>query len=153
MSKPSLSCCAFSLGYGLLVSSLLIANAATIDPIRTSIISLIANPDKYDKRVVSCRGYLRDRFEEKILFLSENDAERLITENGVWMVFDKDAPLPTKPTESKSFDNRYVRVIGTFDKNATGHLSACPSGGIHVSYNEIILVSKDEPVRFANAAK
>lgn len=50
-----------------------------------SIISLIAQPEKYDRKVVWVRGYLRLGFRGNFLFLSPYDSQEFITQNALFL--------------------------------------------------------------------
>ncbi|ALO44314.1 hypothetical protein [Pseudoalteromonas phenolica] len=50
-----------------------------------SLISLIANPEKFDQKCIWVSGYLHTQFEDSRLYLSKEHADRLFTENSIWV--------------------------------------------------------------------
>jgi hypothetical protein len=81
--------------------------------IETSLIKLIVNPDKYDGKRVRVVGFIRNEFEDTTLFITKDDADYLIEENGIWI------RIPSSQAKSDSIENvkrGYVRVEGTFRK-------------------------------------
>ncbi|MGN6495283.1 MAG: hypothetical protein ACTHLE_25075 [Agriterribacter sp.] len=85
----------------------------------TSLIKLIANPEKYDGKRVQVIGYLHLEFEGNAIYLHQEDFKHGITENSFWVEFS--SKLTTKRDLNK-FNNRYVIVIGTFRANKKGHM-------------------------------
>lgn len=65
------------------------------------------------------KGYLHVRFEGTAIYLSKADADHLITSNGFWVTFDEKKAISA---ESKKFDEKYVLMEGTFNKDNLGHL-------------------------------
>ena len=53
--------------------------------INTSIINLIATPEKYHGKKVLFIGFAVMRFEETGIYLSKDDAERRILKNSIWL--------------------------------------------------------------------
>ena len=88
-----------------------------------SLIQLIANPDRYDGKPVRVLGFLHVEFEGTALYLSRDDANYLITRNGLWISFER-SPGPKSPVNRK-----FVLIEGTFDKTLVGHMGSW-SGGI-----------------------
>jgi hypothetical protein len=74
--------------------------------------------------------------EDCCLFLSKQDGDHFIYDNGVWIDLDPKVQMRTDPKRKFSgidyFDRKYVVVTGTFHKANTGHLGICPAGGIVV---------------------
>jgi hypothetical protein len=86
-----------------------------------SMIRLIANPERYHGKPVHVEGFLRVGFEDNAIYLSREDANYLITKNGlgVTIVYEDWEKLGKKPED---FKNSYVLIEGLFDKDNRGHL-------------------------------
>ena len=76
-----------------------------------SLIELIANPQKWDGKVVLIVGYLNLQFEGDAIYLHAEDYESGITKNGVWV----NAPFEMK-TSWQSVNHRYVIGKGPFQR-------------------------------------
>jgi hypothetical protein len=50
-----------------------------------SLVSLIANPQRYDGKRVRTYGFAVFKFEEQALYLSEADAAHVMTLNATWI--------------------------------------------------------------------
>jgi hypothetical protein len=120
----------------LLTTALLMTSARTADDWHVSMVQLLANPEKYDGKVVRVEGYLHWKFEDCVLYLSKSDGDYLIGKNGVWISSRADPELQPlgdwfnkKKRQLVYFDERYVLVEGVFDMNEHGHMGA-NAGGI-----------------------
>jgi hypothetical protein len=83
-----------------------------------SLVSLIANPEKYDKQHVRVIGYLNLEFEGSGLYLHKEDYDRSIEKNGLWVEMSRDSMfLP----DVKQCKLNYVLIEATFDSDNTGH--------------------------------
>ena len=51
--------------------------------LNVSIINLIATPDEYANKLVQVRGFLIIDFEENAIYLHKEDAEQMLTKNGL----------------------------------------------------------------------
>ena len=97
--------------------------------VSTSLISVIASPERFHGKTISVTGYLHRRFEDSGLYFSKADADYLMAENALWVFFaDKvnqaalsKAGLPVVAPHLDYFDSRYVVLAGTFDKDEYGH--------------------------------
>jgi predicted RNA-binding protein YlqC (UPF0109 family) len=84
-----------------------------------SLISLIANPEKYHNRHVRVIGYLNLQFEGNGLYFHKEDYDKFISKNGLWVSISRDSTLLTNV---KQCNNNYVLIEATFDSNNTGHM-------------------------------
>jgi hypothetical protein len=110
-------------------------------PERVSLISLIAEPQRYDGRVIVVTGYLSLGWERERLFLSPYDAQ-VFNDNGIALdVGNVALGSPPKPTESEKkkigqwslLDHQTVEVEGTFyypGKEKGSYWSGYPNGTI-----------------------
>lgn len=109
---------------------MLVGICVTIDaaedrpPTVVSIINLIAAPEKFNERQIKVAGFAVVEFERHALYLSELDAMKGLSKNGVWLDFSS-----YRVNDPKMFNNTYVLVEGIFDMNMLGH-GALYSGGI-----------------------
>ncbi|MBE9584855.1 hypothetical protein IM792_10385 [Mucilaginibacter sp. JRF] len=84
-----------------------------------SIISLIANPEKYHKKRVIVIGYLTLYSENCAIYVHKTDCNLGISKNGVWVDMMRDSMyLP----EIQKLNNKYALIEGIFDKNFNGHM-------------------------------
>jgi len=82
-----------------------------------SIVQLIANPEKYDGKVVQVTGFLRLEFEGNAIYLHEDDYRHGITKNGLMVV--RNLKVDEK---ADKFDLHYVVLEGTFDAGNHGNM-------------------------------
>jgi hypothetical protein len=85
-----------------------------------SLVQVLAHRDRYHGKVIQVKGYLHVRFEDNAIYLSKDDADYGITQNGFWVTFDGD---PAAKAASKGLDAKYVLVEGTFNKDNQGHMA------------------------------
>jgi hypothetical protein len=94
--------------------------------IHVSFINLIANPERYDKKLVYLTGYLVVEFENSSFCPSKNT---LSTKDCLWLSIDsgpfetdKDsARFKEKSKMWKQFSGKVVSIRGYFDSQDTGH--------------------------------
>ena len=80
-----------------------------------SLIQLIQHPEKYHEQTVRVIGVARFAFEAKALYVHNEDLEKAVTKNAVWLSVDvSDA--------NKKLSGKHVLVEGVFDKDNLGHL-------------------------------
>ena len=85
----------------------------------TSLIRLIATPEKYDGKTIQVIGYLHLEFEGNAIYLHKEDYENSLTENSFWVSFSKKI---TKQKNIMDYNDRYVIIIGTFKMDKNGHM-------------------------------
>jgi hypothetical protein len=91
-----------------------------------SIISVIANPDKFHKKVIHVKGYFTMETEGQAIYLSKNDYEKAIYKNALFLY------IPYEKIKEMGIElpyKGYVEIEGTFDKNSLGSYNFF-SGGI-----------------------
>ncbi len=99
-----------------------------------SLIQLIADPDRFDGKPVRVKGFLHVEFEGTALYLSGDDANHLITRNGLWISFGPDLARGTpRGMGPKQYNRKFVLIEGVFDKTLTGHKGLW-SGGIREAW-------------------
>jgi hypothetical protein len=84
---------------------------------KVSMIQLIANPEKYDGKLIAVVGYLQLKFEDNELFLHEEDYKHYITKNAIWVSVG-----PKMKPYSDQLNMHYVLLVGTFNATNKGHM-------------------------------
>ena len=87
-------------------------------PERTSIIQLIATPEKFEGKFVVVTGYVNLEFEGNAIYLHRDDNENSLHRNGLWL----DASS-CKRRSGEKFSSGYALVIGRFTAKRHGHMS------------------------------
>lgn len=88
------------------------------EPLAVSLLQLIATPDAFDGKYVRVQGFVRIGHEGTAVYLHREDAERMLTKNGLWLAADDAAPEGSK--EAKVTD-RYALIEGRFAAKKKGH--------------------------------
>jgi hypothetical protein len=98
-----------------------------------SMVSLLANPDKYDGKRVIVSGYYKIAPEMSGLFLTEDYARIEDYTNAIWISYDKQFKPEVRNDDkfwkdyfnhlvnSVSATNHYVQVIGIYHARPAGH--------------------------------
>lgn len=94
--------------------------ASGMTPLSCSMISLIANPEKYDGRVVRIIGFVSFEHESDGIYLSKSDYDLRRSENGLWM--ERTGELFEEGAAAGRLNHRYVLVEGTFLASDKGHM-------------------------------
>lgn len=81
----------------------------------TSLVHVIAHPERYHDKLIKLIGFCSLKFEGKAIYLSESDYVYGVTKNGIWL----SAELSDN---NMKLHNNYIIVVGTFDMNYQGHL-------------------------------
>jgi hypothetical protein len=88
---------------------------------RTSIVALIANPEKYDGKPVQVIGAFRLEFEGNMICLHKDDLTNFIAGNCLWISLDGDK-LGEGASKLPELNGKYVLVEGIFMKDQHGHM-------------------------------
>jgi hypothetical protein len=75
-----------------------------------SIVSLLANPEKYDGKKVRLIGYFQDRFEGRAIFLTRDDARINNHANSIWV---EEVSAGTN-NAIEPVRKGFIRIDGTF---------------------------------------
>lgn len=86
--------------------------------VKTSIINLIATPEKYHNKDVQVIGVVNLEFESNELCLSKSDLEYHINNNCLWIELGSEISYE----EAQNLNGKYAIIEGTFDMNNKGHL-------------------------------
>ncbi len=87
---------------------------ANQNAISVSLMTLIANPERYVGKMVRVIGFVQLEFEGNAIYLHEEDFRRAITDNALWL----DVPQGFHGYEAGS----YAIVEGTFTTKSHGHM-------------------------------
>ena len=100
----------------------------SVNPPAVSVVQLLANPEKYDGQQISVIGFLRLEFDGDMLYLSSEDYQHSIPENGLWVERN-----PGIMHESEKLDSNYVLLVGVFKARPIGYARFAAGGITKVS--------------------
>jgi len=101
----------------LILASYFAVPATAAEPEKVTLVQLIADPQKFDGKLIRVIGFLRLEFEGDVLYLHREDYEHAILGDGIWV----DAgPEITKQKETLNM--HYVLLEGVFDSKDRGHM-------------------------------
>jgi hypothetical protein len=92
-----------------IISMLLVAPIMAQEPAAVTLVQLIANPEKFDGRLIRVIGFLRLQFEGDVLYLHREDYENTILGNGIWVNV-----TPAITQQSATLNLHYVLLEGVF---------------------------------------
>lgn len=88
-----------------------------------SLVSLIANPEKYEGQRIAVAGFLHIEFEGTAIYLHQDDYVYGISQNGIWVFLPENLDsISDFPGSCQS--NRYVQIVGRFSSKFKGHMGA-----------------------------
>jgi hypothetical protein len=99
------------------ITILLVAPIQAQEPTDVTLVQLIANPEKFDGRLIRVIGFLRLEFEGNVLYLHREDYENAILGDGIWV----DA-TPAIRKQSTELNMNYVLLEGVFSSGDRGHM-------------------------------
>jgi hypothetical protein len=138
----------------LILSALLLLNITILGqdrPRPVSLIQLIANPDKFDGKLIAVWGFLRVQHEEKhavriFLYLHQEDAKNMLTSN---MIFVN--PTDQMLKDEERIDRMYVMLTGVFVAvRAAGNDSLQNGGVIRDARSCVVWSDPSRPVGLKN---
>lgn len=94
-----------------------------------SLIELIANPLRYDRKQVQVIGFLRLEFEGDALYLHREDFDHAISKNAVSVV----RPSDLSGKQLIQVDKKYVIWEGTFNARDRGHMGMFSGSLTHIT--------------------
>jgi hypothetical protein len=100
-----------------LLTALLFAQVKAQEPLDVTMVQLIANPEKFDGKLIRVIGFMRLEFEGNVLYLHREDYENALLGNGIWVDV---TPEITKQKETLNM--HYVLLEGIFSSSDRGHL-------------------------------
>lgn len=101
----------------ILLSTLLVAPIKAEEPVNVTMVQLIANPQKFDGKLIQVIGFLRLEFEGNVLYLHREDYEYAILGDGIWVNV-----TPEIMKQSRTLNLKYVLLEGSFSSNERGHM-------------------------------
>jgi hypothetical protein len=87
-------------------------------PLAVSLLQLIATPGAFDGKYVRIQGFVRIEHEGTAIYLHREDAEHMLTRNGLWLAASDAAPAGSREAQVK---DRYALIEGRFNANKKGH--------------------------------
>lgn len=88
-----------------------------------SFFHLVANAKKYHGRRVRVSGFLIVEFEGDAIYVSREHGEYSMSENGLWVSFDRARTKSGEKLDPSQFHKKWVEIEGTFNANNRGHFS------------------------------
>jgi hypothetical protein len=101
----------------ILVAALFVAPVKAEQPMNVTLVQLIANPEKFDGKLIRVIGFLEIEFEANVLYLHREDYENAILGDGIWVDV-----TPEMTKNSKSLSKHYVLLEGIFSASERGHM-------------------------------
>lgn len=86
-------------------------------PVNATMVQLIANPEKFDGKLIRVIGFLRLEFEGNVLYLHREDFENSILGDGIWVNVN-----PEMTNQSNALNMHYVILVGFFSSRDHGHM-------------------------------
>lgn len=100
-----------------IMSTLLVAPIQAQEPADVTLVRLIANPEKFDGKLIRIIGFLRLEFEGNVLYLHREDYENAILGDGIWVDV-----TPAIKQQSATLNMNYVLLEGVFSASERGHM-------------------------------
>ncbi len=100
-----------------MIATLLVTPIQAQQPTDVTLVQLIANPEKFDGKLIRVIGFLRLEFEGDVLYLHREDYENAILGNGIWVTV---TPAITK--QRATLNMNYVLLEGVFSSSERGHM-------------------------------
>lgn len=85
----------------------------------TSLVKLIATPDKFHGRPITVTGFMNVEFEGNVIYIHKEDYENGLYPNGLWINL---TDAQEKEIDSLNLNKNYVLIEGTFNADGHGHL-------------------------------
>ena len=122
-----------SLGFAALAVAILLefgwaapVAGQTERPIRVSIISLIANPERYEGKLIQLQGLVTVKFELNAVWLGADSLKHLDVDNAIALRLSGDGEPEDLAERAKQYDEKFVPIVGRFTAEEHGHLSLYP---------------------------
>ncbi|MFC1524344.1 hypothetical protein ACFL6N_06095 [Thermodesulfobacteriota bacterium] len=113
----------------LLLPFLVGFGAVNHETINTSLINLIATPDKFHGKIVRVIGVSNIEFEGNGIYLSKEHLINRVTKNALWLSLNFKI-IGKSEEELSKYNGQYVLVEGVFNKDDKGHMGL-KSGSIN----------------------
>src|SRR5437660_10122960 len=99
------------------VAALLVSPMEAQEPTDVTLVQLIANPDRFDGKLIRVIGFLRLEFEGNVLYLHREDYENAILGDGIWVDV-----TPSMEKQRATLNMKYVLLEGIFSAGDKGHM-------------------------------
>lgn len=93
-------------------------------PVSAPLVALLANPERFDGKLVAVEGFLNLEFEGDAIYQSRSDFDAMLLGNAIWV----DGPKFEEPAARRSLNGRYVNLTGRFDADMHGHFGMFAGG-------------------------
>jgi hypothetical protein len=100
-----------------IIATLVVPPLKAQQPSDVTLVRLIANPDKFDGKLIRVIGFLRIEFEGNVLYLHREDYENAILGNGIWVDV-----TPAIMKKKANLNMNYVLLEGVFSSSERGHM-------------------------------
>ena len=100
-----------------IVAAILVPPMKAQEPADVTLVQLIANPDRFDGKLIRVIGFLRLEFEGDVLYLHREDYENAILGNGIWV-----SVTPAVAKQKATLNMNYVLLEGVFSSGDRGHM-------------------------------
>ena len=117
-----------------------IVNTSDVEKIsfkRVELNEVLSHPEHYNQVNVDIIGYAAFGFEVTGLFLDNQSAAKIRTENGLWLVPDSSMSNGQREFIVEKCNGKKVRVKGLIDSKEQGHLNAYKAQ-VKIKYLEIL---------------
>jgi hypothetical protein len=125
----------------IVLTTLLVPQIRAAEPTNVTVVQLIANPEKFDGKLIRVIGFLRLEFEGDVLYLHREDYENAILGDGISVDV-----TPDMTKQSKTLNMNYVLLEGIFSLSNRGHMGMW-SGSITKIQRAELWPSRDHPSR------
>src|SRR5437660_12134564 len=99
------------------VAALLVSPMEAQEPTDVTLVQLIANPDRFDGKLIRVIGFLRLEFEGDVLYLHREDYENALLGDGIWV-----DTTPEVMKQKAALNMNYVLLEGIFSSSDRGHM-------------------------------
>lgn len=93
-------------------------------PIAVPLVALLANPERFDGKLVAVEGFLNLEFEGDAIYSSRSDFDAMLLGNAIWV----DGPKFEEPAARRALSGRHVDLTGRFDADMHGHFGMFAGG-------------------------
>lgn len=103
-------------------------------PVSAPLVALLANPERFDGKLVAVEGFLNLEYEGDAIYQSRSDFDSMLLGNSIWV----DGPKFEEPAARRALSGHYVSLTGRFDADMHGHFGMF-AGGLAASHIQVQL--------------
>lgn len=100
------------------------APAPVETPVSVPLVAVLANPERFDGKLVTVEGFLNLEFEGDAIYQSRSDFDAMLLRNAVWV----DGPKFEEPAARRILSGRHVNLTGRFNARMHGHMGMFAGG-------------------------